>query len=100
MKIQEVIDEVNEAWGEEHEEKRKKIFRENIFWKPVEAFFIVSGLYFWWNGRKADRQMDFSKRSKPPELARYKELLEISKEYKELVNFENVDALVIVSPEY
>ena len=47
----------------------------------------------WWNGRKADRQMDFSKRSKPPELARYKELLEISKAYKELVNFENVDAL-------
>ena len=24
MKIQEVIDEVNEAWGEEHEEKTKK----------------------------------------------------------------------------
>ena len=46
MKIQDVIDEVNGIWGEEHEEKRKKIFRENIFWKPVEAFFIVSGLYF------------------------------------------------------
>lgn len=46
MKIQEVIDEVNNTWGEEHEEKRKKIFRENIFWKPMEAFFIVSGLYF------------------------------------------------------
>ena len=61
---------------------------------------IGSLLVGWWNGRKADRQMDFSKRSKPPELARYKELLEISKEYKELVNFENVDALVIVSPEY
>lgn len=61
---------------------------------------IGSLLVAWWNGRKADRQMDFSKRSKPPELARYKELLEISKEYKELVNFENVDALAIVSPEY
>lgn len=46
MKIQEVIDEVNSTWGEEHEEKRKKIFRENIFWKPLEAFLIVSGLYF------------------------------------------------------
>lgn len=46
MKIQEVIDEVNNIWGEEHEEKRKKIFRENIFWKPLEAFLIVSGLYF------------------------------------------------------
>ena len=35
MKIQDVIDEVNEVWGEEHEEKRKKIFRENILWKPL-----------------------------------------------------------------
>lgn len=57
-------------------------------------------LVAWWNGRKADKQMDFSKRSKPPELARYKELLEVSKTYKDLVNFENVDALAIVSPEY
>ncbi len=46
MKIQDVIDEVNNTWGEEHEEKRKKIFRENIVWKPLEAFFIVSGFYF------------------------------------------------------
>lgn len=42
MKIQEVIDEVNEAWGEEHEEKRKKIFRENIFWKPLRYFRDIS----------------------------------------------------------
>jgi flavodoxin len=42
MKIQEVIDEVNEAWGEEHEEKRKKIFRENIFWKPLRFFRDIS----------------------------------------------------------
>jgi hypothetical protein len=26
MKIQEVIDEVNNTWGEEHEEKRKRYF--------------------------------------------------------------------------
>ena len=80
---------------------------ENIV--TVSNFFpVLSGaltligtlLVAWWNGRKADRQMDFSKRSKPPELARYKELLEISKAYKELVNFENVDALAIVSSEY
>lgn len=45
MKIQEVIDEVNEAWGEEHEEKRKKIFRENIFWKPLGVFRDVSLFY-------------------------------------------------------
>lgn len=57
-------------------------------------------LVAWWNGRKTDKQMDFSKRSKPPELARYKELLEVSKTYRDLVNFENVEALAIVSPEY
>lgn len=45
MKIQEVIDEVNEAWGEEHEEKRKKIFRENIFRKPLGVFRDVSLFY-------------------------------------------------------
>lgn len=61
---------------------------------------FVSLCVAWWNDRRADKQMDFSKRSKPPELARYKELLEISKAYKDLVNYENVDALAIVSPEY
>lgn len=75
----------------------------NSFW-PVFvvplATFASPYLIAWWNGRRADKQMDFSKRSKPPELARYKELLEISKAYKDLVNFENVDALAIVSPEY
>lgn len=45
MKIQEVIDEVNSTWGEEHEEKRKKIFRENIFWKPLYMFRDVSLFY-------------------------------------------------------
>lgn len=64
------------------------------------ATFASPYLIAWWNGRRADKQMDFSKRSKPPELARYKELLEISKAYKDLVNFENVDSLAIVSPEY
>lgn len=61
---------------------------------------FVSLCIAWWNDRRADKQMDFSKRSKPPELARYKELLEISKAYKDLGNYENVDALAIVSPEY
>ena len=45
MKIQDVIDEVNEVWGEEHEEKRKKIFRENILWKPLGVFRDVSLFY-------------------------------------------------------
>ncbi|WP_315433120.1 hypothetical protein [uncultured Rothia sp.] len=45
MKIQEVIDEVNEAWGEEHEEKSRKIFWDNIIRKPAIIFIAVSILY-------------------------------------------------------
>ena len=46
MKIQEVIDEVNEAWGEEHEEKRRKIFRKYIINAPFNLFGIVTIAYF------------------------------------------------------
>ena len=45
MKIQEIIEEVNSTWGEDHEEKRKKIFRENILWKPLGVFRDVSLFY-------------------------------------------------------
>lgn len=40
MKIQEVIDEVNNTWGEEHEEKSRKIFWDNVVRNP---FFIFIG---------------------------------------------------------
>lgn len=46
MKIQEVIDEVNEVWGEEHEEKRRKIFRKYIINAPFNIFGIVTIAYF------------------------------------------------------
>ena len=49
MKIQEVIDEVNNTWGEEHEEKRKKIFWDNIFWKPLGVFRDISLLCLLFN---------------------------------------------------
>ena len=45
MKIQEVIDEVNEAWGEEHEEKRRAIFKRSIFYDPIIIFIGISILY-------------------------------------------------------
>lgn len=47
MKIQEVIDEVNEAWGEEHEEKKKQIRWENIIVKPLKAFLGISIFYLY-----------------------------------------------------
>lgn len=38
VKIQDIIDEVNSVWGEEHEEKRKKILVDNIIKLPLYAF--------------------------------------------------------------
>ncbi|WP_315328538.1 hypothetical protein [Rothia mucilaginosa] len=46
VKIQDIIDEVNSVWGEEHEEKRKKILVDNIIKLPLYAFFAFSLLYF------------------------------------------------------
>ncbi len=45
MKIQEVIDEVNEAWGEEHEEKSRKIFRDSVLINPLLKFIGVTLIY-------------------------------------------------------
>lgn len=45
MKIQDVIDEVNEAWGEEHEEKRKKMLRNNVFLMPGVLIILISLAY-------------------------------------------------------
>ena len=45
MKIQEVIDEVNEAWGEEHEEKSRKIFRDSVLINPLLKF--IGDLFIW-----------------------------------------------------
>lgn len=61
---------------------------------------IVSLSVAWWNGRKVDKQMELSKEATPPELTRYKEWIEISEKYKELVNSNNVDKLSKKSKEY
>lgn len=45
MKIQDVIDEVNNTWSEEHEEKRRMIFERNIFYDPIIIFIGISILY-------------------------------------------------------
>lgn len=45
MTIQEVIDEVNNTWGEEHEEKRKKLLLENLFRDPCRTFFLWTLVY-------------------------------------------------------
>lgn len=50
--------------------------------------------------RKATQQMELSKQGTPPELTRYKEWLEVSEKYKDLVDSTNVHVLVKNSPEY
>lgn len=69
-------------------------------WIPAAIGLLSSIIVAWWSGRKIDKQIELSKQATPPELIRYKTLLEISGKYKELVNFENVDALSIASEEY
>lgn len=46
IKIQDVIYEVNSIWGEEHEEKRKRILLDNTLKLPLYAFFVFSLIYF------------------------------------------------------
>ena len=45
VKIQDIIDNINREWGEEHEEKRKKIFNDNIFITPISYFIVLSVIY-------------------------------------------------------
>lgn len=45
MKSKDVIDKVNSLWGEEHEEKRKKIYKSNIISIPFKDFIFVSFVY-------------------------------------------------------
>lgn len=42
MEIQKIFAEINENWGNEHEEKLKNIFQENIIRNPIIAFWTVS----------------------------------------------------------
>lgn len=46
MEIQQVIDRLDTAWGEEHEKKRKKIFNDNVFRAPIVYFLSLSIIYF------------------------------------------------------
>lgn len=44
-KIQKIIDNINREWGEEHEEKRKKIIKDNVLVNPVLLILLVSIVY-------------------------------------------------------
>ena len=64
-------------------------------WVPATIGLLGSLGVAWWSGRKIDKQMELSKQATPPELTRYKEWLEISGKYKELVNSDDVDSFLI-----
>lgn len=42
MEVQKIFAEIKENWGNEHEKKRKNIFRKNIIYNPMLAFGVVS----------------------------------------------------------
>lgn len=75
-------------------------------WKavvPASATVIASLIAIigvWLTARRATQQMELSKQGTPPELTRYKEWLEVSEKYKDLVDSTNVHVLAKNSPEY
>ena len=42
MEVQKIFAEIKENWGNEHEQKRKNIFRKNIIYNPMLAFWMAS----------------------------------------------------------
>lgn len=57
----------------------------------VAALIAIIGVAL--TARKTTQQMELSKQGTPPELTRYKEWLEVSEKYKDLVNSTNVHIL-------
>lgn len=45
VKIQDIIDNINREWGEEHEKELKKIFNSNVFITPLIFFVFLSAVY-------------------------------------------------------
>lgn len=45
VKIQDVIDNINNEWGEEHKKELKKIFNSNVILTPLIFFVFLSSVY-------------------------------------------------------
>ena len=75
-------------------------------WKaviPASATVIASLIAIvgvWLTARRATQQMELSKQGTPPELTRYKEWLEISKNHKNLIEFEKSNKFEDLKNEY
>ncbi|WP_314909653.1 hypothetical protein [Rothia mucilaginosa] len=87
----------NYLWHWTHDQDLGKVLISAI--API-ATAVIAALSLILSARRETKQMELSKQGTPPELTRYKEWLEISEKYKELVKFGNVDALSITSEEY
>lgn len=87
----------NYLWHWTHDQDLGKVLISAI--API-ATAVIAALSLILSARRETKQMELSKQGTPPELTRYKEWLEISEKYKELVKFGNVDALSIISEEY
>lgn len=69
-------------------------------WVPATIGLLGSLGVAWWSGRKIDKQMELSKQATPPELTRYKEWLEASEKYKEIMEFEKTNSVKDTEKEY
>ncbi len=87
----------NYLWHWTHDQDLGKVLISAI---PPIAMAIITALGLMFTARRETQKMELSKQGTPPALTQYKEWLEVSANYKEFVNFENVDALSIASEEY
>ena len=84
-------------WHWTHDQDLGKVLISAI--API-ATAIIAALSLILSARRETKQMELSKQGTPPELTRYKEWLEVSEKYKDLVDSTNVHVLVKNSPEY
>ena len=84
-------------WHWTHDQDLGKVLISAI---PPITTAIIAALSLILTARRETKQMELSKQGTPPELTRYKEWLEVSERYKELVGVPDVCNLTETSEEY
>ena len=84
-------------WHWTHDQEFGKVLISAI--API-ATATIAALSLMLTARRENKQMEISKQGMPPELTRYKEWLEISKNHKDLMEFEKGNKLEGIKNEY
>lgn len=87
----------NYLWHWTHDQDLGKVLISAI---PPIATAIIAALSLILSARRETKQMELSKQGMPPELTRYKEWLEISKNHTDLIEFEKSSKFEDLKNEY